>query len=151
MTIRAVILWVHVVCGVVWVGACATFLLAAIAAEPNDAFVYAVRIVPQINRLSMALAIAIPATGIGNLFFAMLARGSPLPTEFIGILVAKIGLLTVMLLALIAGCRATQKLEQKPLAGGRDDGNVRSIVACYGLIVGAGIAALGLGLWLSGT
>ena len=154
MTIRAVILWVHVLCGVVWVGACATFILAALAGEPNEACVYAARVAPQINRLCVPLAIAIPVTGIGNLFFAVLARGRGLPTEFVVIIAAKIGLLAVMALALRAAARTAKILEEKPppgAPGSLDEVHVRSIVASYGLIVGAGIVALGLGLWLSGT
>jgi len=113
MTLRTVILWVHVLCGVVWVGVCAAFILAELAGEPNEAYVYAVRIAPQINRLSVPLAIAIPVTGIGNLFFAVLGRGSALPAEFIAIITAKIGLLALMALALVAAWRAVQRHEQK--------------------------------------
>lgn len=156
MTIRAVILWVHVMCGVVWVGACATFILAAaaLAGEPNESHAFAIRIAPQINRLCLPLAIAIPVTGIGNLFFAARARGSVLPAEFTEIVAAKVGLLAVMAFALLGAWRAAPKSgEQLPTGASqsRGDFNVRRIIASYGLIVGAGIVALGLGLWLSGT
>jgi threonine synthase len=136
------------------VGVCAPFILAELAGEPNEAYVYAVRIAPQINRLSVPLAIAIPVTGIGNLFFAVLARGSVLPVEFIAIITAKIGLLALMALALVAAWRTVQRHEEKPQTAASEstvEVNVRAIVASYGLIVGAGIVALGLGLWLSGT
>jgi hypothetical protein len=156
MTIRAVILWVHVLCGVVWVGACATFILAAaaLAAEPNESYAFALRSAPRINRLCVPMAVAIPITGIGNLLFATQARGSALPAEFLGILAAKVGLLAVMALGLLGAWRAAVILKGQSAIGAtesRFEVDVRRIMASYGLIVGAGIAALGLGLWLSGT
>ena len=156
MTIRALILWVHVLCGVVWVGVCATFILAAaaLAGEPNESYAFAIRSVPRINRLCAPLAIAIPITGIGNLLFATQAHGSVLPAEFLGILLAKVGLLAIMVLGLLRAWRAAAVILEKPSAMGvnelRCEFNIRQIIALYGLIVGAGIAALGLGLWLSG-
>ena len=154
--IRAVILWVHVLSGVVWVGVCATFILAAaaLAGEPNESYAFALRAAPRINRLCVPMAIAIPITGIGNLLFATLTRGSVLPAEFLGILAAKVGLLAFMALGLLGAWRAVAILRRQSAMGAtesRYEVNVRRIVASYGLIVGAGIAALGLGLWLSGT
>jgi hypothetical protein len=156
MAVRAVILWIHVLSGVLWVGACATFMVAAagLAGEPNELDAFVVRITPHINRLCVPLAIAIPATGVGNLFFAVQARGAVLPSEFIVIVGAKVGLLAIMALALLGAWRATPRLEKQTprgAVGSRVELNVRRIVAFYGLIVAGGIVALGLGLWLSGT
>jgi hypothetical protein len=156
MTIGAVILWVHVLCGVVWVAVCATFILAAAAlgGEPKESSVFVIKIAPQINRLSVPLAIAIPVTGIGNLLSAVRTRGSTLPVEFIGIVAAKIGLLVIMALALVAAWHAAQRLDERlPMGASEplDEVNIRRVMAFYGLIVGSGIVALGLGLWLSGT
>jgi len=100
------------------------------------------------------MAIAIPITGIGNLLFATQAHSSVLPAEFLGILAAKVGLLAVMALGLLGAWRATVVHKRQTAMGvteSRCEVNVRRILASYGLIVGAGIAALGLGLWLSGT
>lgn len=155
MMLRAVILWLHVTCGVVWIGACATFILAVAAStsEPEESYAFAVKILPRVNRLCIPLAFAIPLTGMGNLFFAAEARGLVLPTEFIAIVVAKVSLLAMMSLALAAAWRAEQKF--KALTAIRnsecDTASFRPIFASYGVIVGAGILALGLGLWLSGT
>jgi hypothetical protein len=153
MVIKTVILWVHVLSGVLWVGTCAAFMLATVASEPNEATTFALKTTPRINRLCLPLAIVILLTGIGNLFFTVRVRGSSLPGEFIGIVAAKIGLLAVMASALFVAWRAVPRLEQTPLtqAPSVPKTNVRAIVACYGLIVAAGIAALALGLWLSGT
>ena len=154
--IRVVILWVHVLCGVVWIGSCATFILvaAALAGEPNESYAFAIRSAPRINRLCTLMAIAIPITGTGNLLFATQARGSALPAEFLGILAAKVGLLAIMALGLLGAWRAAVIPKGQSAIGGtesRCEVNIRWIMASYGLIVGAGIAALGLGLWLSGT
>jgi len=155
MVIRAVILWIHVLCGVVWVGSCATFVLAAaaLAGEPHESFAFAIRVAPRINRLCVPLAIAIPITGISNLLFAAQARGSVLPVEFIGIVAAKIGLLAIMASALLGAWRAAAILGEKatkaPELGCAV--SIRWLMTLYGLIVGAGMVALGLGLWLSGT
>ncbi|MBV8360767.1 MAG: hypothetical protein JO189_22950 [Deltaproteobacteria bacterium] len=150
------ILWVHVLCGVVWVGVCATFILAAaaLAGEPNESYAFAIRSAPRINRLCAPLAIAIPITGIGNLLFATQAHGSVLPAEFLGILVAKVGLLAIMVLGLLGAWRAVVILKGPPAMGVTEswcEVNIRQIIAWYGLVVGSGIVALGLGLWLSGT
>jgi hypothetical protein len=156
MMIRAVILWLHVVCGVVWISACATFVFAAAAltGEPDEAYAFALRVVPQINRLCSPLAVVIPITGIGNLFFAARARGSALPAEFIGILAAKVALFAIMALGFFGARRAALKFQElSPMGVHKSPYPVsfRLIMAWYGTIVAAGIVALGLGLWLSGT
>jgi hypothetical protein len=156
MTIRAVILWIHVLCGVVWVGACATFLLAvaALAGEHKESNAFAVKIAPQVNRLCLPLAVAIPVTGIGNLWFAAQARGQALPAEFVGIVAAKVGLLAAMLVALSSAWSATPRLHGQACTAPfepQSDFYVRRIIALHGLMAGMGVMALGLGLWLSGT
>jgi hypothetical protein len=153
MTIRAVILWIHVLCGVAWVGACATVVVAgaALAGEPTESYAFAARVVPQLNRLSLPLAIAIPSTGLANLAFVVQARGSLLPTEFIAIIAAKIILLLVMVWALFSAWRVAMVFHEQSRPGAVFQASIRRIIGLYGLIVGAGIVALGLGLWLSGT
>jgi hypothetical protein len=156
MVIREVILWVHVLCGVVWVGACATFVVAAAAlnGEPDESYGFTIKVAPQINRLCVPMAIAIPITGIGNLMFAAQARGLVLPAEFIGIVAAKVGLLSIMALGLWGASRAAVILQKQLPMGASEPRykvNIRRIITLYGLIAGAGVFALGLGLWLSGT
>jgi len=155
MVIREVILWVHVLCGVVWVGACATFVVAAAAlnGEPDESSAFTIKVAPQINRLCVPMAIAIPITGIGNLMFAAQARGLVLPAEFIGIVAAKVVLLSIMALGLLGASRAAVILQkQLPMGPSAPRHKVnRRIMALYGLITVAGVFALVLGLWLSGT
>jgi hypothetical protein len=149
MVLRAVILWIHVLSGVVWVGVCASFIVAAAAmeGEPNELHSLATKVAPQINRICVPLAVSIPLTGIVNLFFAFRTYGAGLPTEFVGIIAAKLTLLAIMGFGLSAAFRVTPPV--KALEGGSTI-NVRRIIACYGVIVAAGVAALVLGLWLAG-
>jgi hypothetical protein len=154
---RAVILWLHVLCGVVWVGVCASFLLAAVAlaSEPSEAYALALRAAPRITRLCVLLAIVIPLTGIGNLLFVARARGFALPPEFVGILAAKVTLLTAMAFALWRAWRVVTVMREKTVHDA--DGtaaigvNMRKLITLYSLIMGAGAAALALGFWLSGA
>jgi hypothetical protein len=156
MMIGEVILWVHVLCGVAWIGICATFVLAAtvLAGEPGESYAFAVKAAPRINRLCVPVAIAMPITGIGNLFFAAHARGVALPAEFLEIVAAKVVLLAVMAFGLLGAWQAALRLHGQSQTSESESycqANVRRMTALYGLIVVAGIVALGLGLWLSGT
>jgi hypothetical protein len=154
--IKAVILWVHVLCGVGWVGACTTFMLAAAASlgEPDQGSAFALRVAPQINRLCLPMAIAIPITGIANLWFTAQSRGLALPVEFVGIVGVKAGLLAIMVYGLSRAWRFTAPLREgssRGASGAICKADVRRIMAMYGVISGAGLLALGLGLWLSGS
>lgn len=135
---------------------CATFVLAVtvLAGEPGESYAFAVKAAPRINRLCVPVAVAMPITGIGNLFFAAQARGVDLPAEFLGIVAAKIVLLVVMAFGLLGAWQAALRLRgqsQTVESESNCQNNVRRMTALYGLIVAAGIVALGLGLWLSGT
>jgi putative copper export protein len=154
MVIRAVTLWIHVLSGVVWVGACASFLIAAAAlgGEPDESRTFASRVAPRINRLCLPLAISIPITGIANLLFVEKARGPALPAEFLGIIAVKVTLLCIMAISLWVAWRAEAINRNGGLAADSTSGaNLRELMTSYGLIVGLGAMALGLGLWLSGS
>jgi hypothetical protein len=152
MALRTVILWVHVLCGVVWIGASAGVALAAavLSSEPEESNKFATRSIPRINRVCVAVASLIPLTGIANLSFVVQARHGVLPEEFSAILGAKVALYAAMGLALWAAWRtgtpgglAAADLQVKP--------NLRRLITLYATIVILGAVALGLGLWLSGT
>src|SRR5258708_19297958 len=98
MVIRSVVLWVHVLCGVIWIGTSASFLLAisAMTAESAEWRDFAVRAAPPINRINVVAALIIPMTGAGNLFSAALMRRSPFPPVFVGIVAIKVVLFFVM-------------------------------------------------------
>jgi len=151
---QVVVLWLHVLCGVAWVGACASFVLAAAAleSEPKESRMLALRAAPRINRLCVPLAVIIPLTGIGNIAFAARARGFTLPAEFIGILAAKVALLAAMTFALWRSWYAAATLSKEPAngSGGSPGVKVHELTTLYTLIIGAGAIALALGFWLSG-
>jgi hypothetical protein len=100
------------------------------------------------------MAVAIPITGIVNLWFTAEARGSALPADFVGIVIIKAGLLALMVYGLARAWRFMPQLRESSTietSGAIYKTDVRPIMVIYGLISGAGIVALGLGLWLSGT
>jgi uncharacterized membrane protein len=159
MVIRSVVLWVHVLCGLIWVGTTASFLLAisAMTAESAEWRDFAVRAVPPINRINVVAALIIPMTGAGNLFSAALMRRSPFPPAFVGIVAIKVVLFFVMGV-MLAAAFAAERAMRESFAGARDghsvgDGVValRRLVRLYGTITALGVVALVLGLWLAGT
>jgi hypothetical protein len=153
MGLRTIILWIHALCGVAWVGACASFVIAAAAlgGEAGELSRFAANTAPRINRAGAILALVIPLTGIGNLIYAARMRGDALPPEFIGLLAAKITLFAAMALTLAAAWRAESAMRADGAAGSASDANIRKLMRLYGLIMAMGGVALGLGLWLSGT
>jgi uncharacterized membrane protein len=175
MALRTVILWVHVLCGVVWVGASAGIALAAAAlsGEPEEWTNFATRSVPRINRVCVAAASVIPVTGIANLAFVARTYRGALPAPFIAILSAKVAIFAAMAAALWAAWGAGSAIEARrtlgearsalgeaPRAlgeagsasgGGNSAASIRKLIALYATIVILGAMALGLGLWLSGT
>ncbi|HUN58926.1 MAG TPA: hypothetical protein VMU41_12495 [Candidatus Binataceae bacterium] len=149
----SIVLTVHVLCGVLWVGACASFVLAASALnrESGEWRDFALKVAPRINRINLVAACAIPLTGLGNLYFAGRARGFKFPPQFIGVLAAKIVLFVVMAAALLAAWTAESSMLPQGPDGSIDARASRRLVRLYGIMVALGTVALALGLWLSGT
>jgi uncharacterized membrane protein len=154
MVVRSVVLWIHVLCGVVWIGTCASFLLAAsaITVESNEWREFALRAVPRINRINVVPALLVPMTGAGNLFSAALTRRSPFPPAFIGIVALKVVLFFFMGLMLAASFAAERSMRQGfAESSATGAASARRLVRLYGTIAALGTMALGLGLWLAGT
>lgn len=153
MGLRAIILWIHALCGVVWVGASASFVIAvaALGGENRELSRFASNTAPRINRIGAILALVIPLTGIGNLVYAARAHGYALPPEFVGILAVKITLFAAMAAALAAAWRAESAAAETKATSTFAAANVRKLMRLYGLIIAMGAVALGLGVWLSGT
>lgn len=159
MVIRSVVLWVHVLCGVIWVGTTASFLLAisAMTAESAEWRDFALRAAPRINRINVVAALIIPMTGAGNLFSAALMRRSPFPPAFVGIVAIKVVLFFIMGV-MLAAAFAAERTMRESFAGERPDHDfhdgvaaLRRLVRLYGTIAALGGVALVLGLWLAGT
>ena len=150
MSLRTAALWIHVLCGVVWVGTCASFVLAAsaLASEVDGWRNFAVHTFPKLNRVNIVAACAMPLTGFVNLFFAARAHGGVLPPAFITILSLKIGLFGLMVSALTLAWHAGRALEGQDGALGMP---MRRLMLFYRGTVAMGVVALALGLWLSGT
>jgi hypothetical protein len=157
MTLVSVVLWLHALCGVIWVGTCASFALAAAALSTETAQwrEFALRTAPRINRIAMAIAGMIPLTGIANLGFAAAARGFALPAQFVAVLICKVALYAAMALLLWAAWGAESALRSGSTnENAVDDGataQIRKLMTLYGVMAALGTLALGLGLWLSGS
>jgi uncharacterized membrane protein len=159
MVIRSVVLWIHVLCGVIWVGTSASFLLAisAMTAESAEWRDFALRAAPRINRINVVAALILPMTGAGNLFSAALMRRSPFPPAFVGIVAIKVVLFFVMGVMLAAAFAAERTMRESFAAAPSDDVSdhgtaaLRCLVRLYGTITALGVVALVLGLWLAGT
>ena len=154
MVVRSVVLWIHVLCGVLWVGTCASFLLAAsaITAESDEWREFAIRTAPRINRINVVPALIVPMTGAGNLFSAAMTRRTPFPPAFIGIVSIKVVLFFIMGVTLAASFAAERSMREG-FAEGTAAGaaGVHRLVRLYGTVAALGTVALGLGLWLAGT
>jgi hypothetical protein len=153
MALSTVILWVHVLCGVAWVGASACVALAGgvLSGETDEWRRFASRSLPLINRLCVAVASLIPITGIANLTFVAQARHGVLPAAFVAVLSAKIALYAGMGTALWAAWRIGTPAGGRNAPAEVDPGSVRRLTGLYAIIVVLGAIALGLALWLSGT
>jgi uncharacterized membrane protein len=159
MVIRSVVLWIHVLCGVVWVGTSASFLLAisAMTAESAEWRDFALLAAPRINRINVVAALILPMTGAGNLFSAALMRRSPFPPAFVGIVAIKVVLFFVMGVMLAAAFAAERTMRESFAGAPSDDVSdhgtaaLRRLVRLYGTITALGVVALVLGLWLAGT
>jgi hypothetical protein len=148
------VLWLHVLCGVSWVGAAASFVLAmaALAGSSSERRDFTLRVAPRLNRLCLGCAVLVPLTGVANLAFAAEWRGGPLPAEFVGIVGVKLGLYSVMAWLLWRAIDRVAAVSSTSIAEA-DDGvaAMRSLVRLYGLIVATGGVALLMGLWLAGV
>ncbi len=153
MALRTVILWIHVLCGVIWVGASASVALAGavLSGEPQEWRRFAKVSAPRINRLCVVAASLIPLTGIANLAFVARAYRGRLPAAFVAILCVKVALYSAMALVLWAVGRVTVPSGAVDVDDYTGPPGVRKLTAFYVTIVVLGAIALALGLWLSGT
>ena len=140
------ILWLHVIGGAGWVGACLIFVLAATAVgeQQEELRDFLERVTPRTNRIGTVCAVLIPVTGFINLIYAASKHGYRLSTEFDAIVATKFLLLLVMSLMLMRAAN----LRRSQLSTARNEAG--RLMLAYGTIAGCGAAALLLGLWLSG-
>jgi hypothetical protein len=139
--LRDAILWVHVLCGTMWVVVSLSFVLAASATAGGERTAFTARVAPKLNRLNLIAIILLPLTGLGNLFFVGRAHHFRLPAAFDEVLSAKVLLLCGMAVALKVAWSAARD---------RSDGT-RRLMWLYGAMAAMGAIALMLGLWLAGS
>ena len=150
-----VALWVHGICGALWMGASACFAIACLAltagsAEQRD---FLQNGAARINRLAMAAAVVLPLTGVFNWSQAIATHRGTLSPVFSGILAAKIALYLLMLLALTLAIRTLpQSLNEwrrgDALAPARA---ISTMIKAHAAIVAMGAMAMILGVWLTGA
>lgn len=150
-----VVLWTHALSGVVWIGACACFILAAsgFAAGSQEWREFALRAAPVINRITLGAALLLPITGVVNLLLAGGARRFHFPAVFLEVLGAKVMLYGAMTLALFKAWRTEGEMRRRleTAAAGESVGALGRLVRLYAAAAVFGALALVLGLWLAGS
>jgi hypothetical protein len=144
--LRSAFLWIHVLCGALWVAVSLIFVLAAGASTESERAGFAARVAPVLNRLNLAAIALLPLSGIANLIFVARERHFTLPAAFVEVLGAKLLLLCGMAAALAVAWGAAAKLGSG--APGEDE---RRLSWLYGAMAAMGAVALMLGLWLAGS
>ena len=132
------ILWIHATAGALWIGACACFVIAALALTPgtNEHRNFVVRSAPKIDRLAILAAALLLLTGLVNLAQAAISRQFAFSTAFTTVLAIKI-VLYIAMLAIMRSSMKTAAIDRK--------------VKAHAAIAAMGSIALLLGLWLIGS
>jgi len=132
------ILWIHATAGALWIGACACFVIAALALTPgtNEHRNFVVRSAPKIDRLAILAAALLLLTGLVNLAQAAISRQFAFSTAFETVLAIKIVLYIAMLVTMRSSMK-TAAIDRK--------------VEAHAAIAAMGSIALLLGLWLIGS
>jgi hypothetical protein len=139
--LRNTILWVHVLCGALWVAVSLSFVLAASAIADGERAAFAARVAPKLNRLNLVAIVLLPLTGAANLFYVGRAHHFRYPAAFAEVLSAKLVLLCGMAIALgVAWGAAADHVR-----------GARRLLWLYGAMAAMGAVALMLGLWLAGS
>ncbi len=148
-------LWVHVLAGALWIGACVAFVLAALALGPDadERRDFVARVAPRIGWFCAGAAAVVLLSGALNFVLAGITRGFRFSAAFDVILAAKIALYIAMTAALGVALR-TDGVIRAVLEHGRDDAvprAIRRMIRSHGAIAILGALALVLGLWLAGS
>jgi hypothetical protein len=153
VSLSTAVLWVHVLAGVSWVGACGSFALAAtaLAGSGTERRDFVVRFVPRLNQLCIGCAGLILLTGFANLAFVARSHGNLLSREFTLIVTVKGVCFAIMAASLgqIIALTGTLRAEATDLDGEADTA-LGALRRLYGFTIGLGAIALLLGLWLAG-
>jgi hypothetical protein len=153
------ILWIHATAGALWIGACACFVIAALALTPgtNEHRNFVVRSAPKIDRLAMLAAGVLFLTGLLNLVQAEISRqaalSNPFSTAFITVLAIKILLFIAMVSVMHWSMRIAAVIRTVIERGTTDalPSSLNRMLNAHAAVVAMGSIALLLGLWLIGS
>ena len=135
--LRTVLLWLHVLAALLWIGSSACIAIAGVVAASNQEESSDLkRVIPRLNRLNFSAAIVVGSAGLLNLLLVARLRGFRLSLNFSAILALKVMLYLLMLSILVAALRSS--------------GTSRAAINSA-LTAGLGILAMGLGIWLAGS
>jgi len=151
----AAILWIHAAAGAIWVGACACFVIAALAlsAGGDEQKNFATNAAPKIDLLGLIAAAVLFGTGMINLITAGTVRRFVFSTAFTTVLAIKIALFIIMIVVMTWSMRVGAVI-RAVVARGRVDavpGAMSRMVKAHVAIVAMGGIALILGTWLMGS
>lgn len=164
------LVWIHVLAGVIWIGACACLALAAavLTAGSDEFSDFALSGVPRLIGLNATAAALLLAAGVAKLGVIGVARRFHFSSLFLEVLSVKAALFAAMVAALAGSWRARRRLAAacgRPAPGrasarpaGRATADPAAAAAemnritLLSIITAAmGAAALTLGLWLAGS
>ncbi|HVN28639.1 MAG TPA: hypothetical protein VMT64_09150 [Candidatus Binataceae bacterium] len=149
--LRTIILWMHALGGVAWVGAATVFVIAssAVGFDNDDGLATLRRIAPAINRIGLAAMLFIVVSGIVNIYIAGVMRQFAFSNTFMTILSAKIAALAAMFVLLTLSWRAEAIFTSSETSQMRL--GLRRLMIFNLAIIGLGGIALLLGMWLLGA
>jgi hypothetical protein len=155
MSISAIVLWVHVLAGVIWIAAALTFSLAAIATErgSRERLEFFKRGARPLAVLGLVAAATIVVSGVLNVWFVGRRRDFVFATGFKMVLASKVALYIGMCLALFGIIRESSRISAADEAGCPEtiEHAGSRLVIFWSAIVIMGFAALLAGLWLAGS
>ena len=150
-SIRTVILWLHAIGGVAWIGAATVFVIGASASGVDDdaGLTIVRRIAPAIDRIGLGAMLFIIASGVVNIYVAGTMRNFAFSNAFVELLALKIAALGGMFVMLTLSWRAEPALASRDAVVARRA--ARRLINFNLAVITLGGAALLMGLWLLGS
>lgn len=142
------LIWLHVACAALWIGAAACLAIAAAVSSAAPDF--ADRIAPVLGRVCLIAAVGVFAAGLSGLLIVGTSRGFHFSSVFVKVLAAKIVLYGGMACATVASWRSTRRVAAHTDHAGAAAHAARLAWLSVLTVILGGTAA-GLGLWLAGS
>lgn len=141
------LIWLHVACAGLWIGAAACLAIAAAVSSAAPDF--ADRIAPVLGRVCLIAAAGVFAAGLSGLLIVGTSRGFHFSSAFVKVLAAKIVLYSGMAFAAVASWRSARRLAAHTDRDGAAHAARLAWLSVLTVILGG--TAAGLGLWLAGS